>query len=284
MKKFTLLLFVALLSFSIEAQIQTPAASPASKLEQKVGLTDVTVQYSRPAMRGRTIFGDLVPYGAIWRTGANQNTVITFSDDVVVEGKQLKAGSYAIYTRPAEAVWEVIFYSDTDNWGNPQEWDASKVAATVKVEVLPMAETIESFTITIDDLYNNGATLGILWEKTYIGVKFVVPTVDKALKSIESTMASKEDLTANDYFAAGSYYFSEGMNMQQAKEWVDKAVEMDGGKAYWMMRTQSLIYAKLGDMKGAVEAAKKSLVAAQAAGNQDYVKMNKDSLKEWAEM
>jgi len=111
-----------------------------------------------------------------------------------------------------------------------------------------------------------------------------VPTVEKALASIQATMANTADLKANDYFAAGSYYFSEGMNMEQAKEWVDKAVEMDGGKAYWMMRTQSLIYAKLGFMKGAVEAAKKSLVAAQAAGNQDYVKMNKDSLKEWAEM
>ncbi|HBU79209.1 MAG TPA: dihydrolipoamide dehydrogenase, partial [Muricauda sp.] len=99
-----------------------------------------------------------------------------------------------------------------------------------------------------------------------------------------STMANKEDLTANDYFAAGSYYFAEGMNMEQAKEWVDKAVEMGDGKAFWMMRTQSLIYAKMGDKKAAIEAAKKSMAAAQAAGNQDYVKMNKDSLKEWAEM
>lgn len=284
MKKFALLLFIGLLSFSMEAQIQTPAPSPFSKLEQKVGLTDVTVEYSRPSMHGRKIFGDLVPYGAIWRTGANKNTVITFSDDVVIEGKELKAGSYAIYTRPDEAVWEVIFYADTNNWGNPQEWDASKVAATVKVETYTMSESVETFTFTIDDLHNNGASLGILWENTYVGVKFVVPTVDKAIKSITETMAKTEGLTANDYFAAGSYYFSEGMNMEQAKEWVNKAVEMDGGKAYWMMRTQSLIYAKLGDKKAAVEAAKKSLVAAQAAGNQDYVKMNKDSLKEWAEM
>lgn len=284
MKKLVLLSFVALLSFGVEAQIQTPAPSPFSKLEQKVGLTDVTVEYSRPNMRGRKVFGDLVPFGALWRTGANKNSIITFSDDVTIEGKSVPAGSYAIFTRPEEAVWEVIFYSDTENWGTPQEWDASKVAATVKVETYTMSESVETFTFTIDDLYNNGATLGILWENTYVGVKFVVPTVQKALASIETTMANKADLTANDYFAAGSYYFSEGMNMEQAKEWVDKAVEMDGGKAYWMMRTQSLIYAKLGDMKGAVEAAKKSLVAAQAAGNQDYVKMNKDSLKEWAEM
>ena len=284
MKKFALLLFMVSLCFSLEAQIQTPAPSPFSTLEQKVGLTDVTVKYSRPAMRGRTIFGDLVPYGAIWRTGANQNTVITFSDDVTVKGKELKAGSYAIYTRPNEAVWEVFFYTTTDNWGNPQEWDASKVAATVKVETMDITMPIESFTITIDDLHNNGAALGIMWENTYVGVDFVVPTVDKAMKSIQETMANKEDLKANDYFAAGSYYFSEGVNMEQAKEWVNKAVEMDGGKAYWMMRTQSLIYAKLGNKEAAVEAAKKSMAAAQAAGNQDYVKMNKDSLKEWAKM
>ncbi|WP_127140715.1 DUF2911 domain-containing protein [Flagellimonas marinaquae] len=284
MKKFTLLLCMMSIGFFMKAQIQTPAPSPFSTLEQKVGLTDVTVKYSRPAMKGRKVFGDLVPFDAIWRTGANQNTTISFSDDVTVEGKELKAGTYAIFTRPSEAVWEVFFYTATDNWGTPQEWDASKVAATVKVETMDIPMPIESFTITIDDLYNNGATLGIMWENTYVGVDFIVPTVSKAMKSIEETMANKEDLTANDYFAAGSYYFAEGMNMQQAKEWVDKAVEMGDGSAYWMMRTQSLIYAKMGDKEAAIEAAKRSLAAAQAAGNQDYVKMNKDSLQEWAKM
>src|SRR6056297_166695 len=284
MKKFTLLLFAVSICFSLEAQIQTPAPSPSSTLMQKVGLTDVTVKYSRPAMKGRKIFGDLVPFDAIWRTGANENTTITFSDDVTVQDKPLKAGTYAVFTRPNEAVWEVFFYTATDNWGTPQEWDASKVAATVKVETMDIPMPIESFTITIDDLHNNGATLGIMWENTYVGVDFVVPTVDKAIKSIEDTMANKEDLTANDYFAAGSYYFAEGMNMGQAKEWVDKAVEMDGGKAYWMMRTQSLIYAKMGDKEAAIEAAKRSMAAAQAAGNQDYVKMNRESLQEWAKM
>ena len=272
------------IGFFMKAQIQTPAPSPFSTLEQKVGLTDVTVKYSRPAMKGRKVFGDLVPFDAIWRTGANQNTTVSFSDDVTVEGKELKAGTYAIFTRPNEAVWEVFFYTATDNWGTPQEWDASKVAATVKVETMDIPMPIESFTITIDDLHNNGATLGIMWENTYVGVDFTVPTVSKATKSIEETMANKEDLTANDYFAAGSYYFAEGMNMQQAKEWVDKAVEMGDGSAYWMMRTQSLIYAKMGDKEAAIEAAKRSLAAAQAAGNQDYVKMNKDSLQEWAKM
>ncbi len=279
MKKLVLLLFVALLSISLEAQIQTPAPSPFSVLKQTVGLTEVTVEYSRPSMRGRTIFGDLVPYDAIWRTGANMNTTIEFSDDVKVGEKDLKAGKYAIYTRPNEAVWEVIFYTDTENGGLPQEWDASKVAATVKVEVYPLPMSIETFTISIDDMHNDGATLGLMWEKVYVGVQFIVPTVSKATTSIEKAMAGS-DISANDYFAAAQYYYQEGMNMGQAKEWIDKAVPMND-QAFWMTRLQSLIYAKLGDTKGAIEAAKKSLVVAQAAGNMDYVKMNKESLKEW---
>jgi hypothetical protein len=279
MKKSVLFVFVALLSISLEAQIQTPAPSPFSVLKQTVGLTEVTVEYSRPSMKGRTIFGDLVPYDALWRTGANMNTKITFSDDVTVEGKELKAGTYAIYTRPQEAVWEVIFYTDSENGGLPQEWDASKVAATVKVEVYPIPMPIETFTITIDDMHNNGATLGLMWEKVYVGVKFIVPTVAKATASIDKVM-SGSDISVNDYFAAAQYYYQEGMNMGKAKEWIDKAVSMND-EAFWMHRLKSLIHAKMGDTKGAIEAAKKSMVLAQAAGNMDYVKMNKDSLKEW---
>lgn len=280
MKKVTLPLFVALLSLSVGAQVQTPQPSPASKLEQTVGLTQVTVEYSRPSMKGRTIFGNLGPYGEIWRTGANKNTTVSFSDDVVVEGKELKAGTYALYTVPKEAVWTVIFYTDSDNWGNPEKWDDSKVAASVVVESVQLPISVETFTISIDDLHNNGGTLGILWENTYVGVKFTVPTVAKATKSIEQTMKGP-DLKANDYFAAGSYYFSEGVNLQQAKEWVDKAVSMGDGNAYWMTRTQALLNYKIGDRKAAIKAAKKSLAAAQAAGNKDYVKMNTESLKEW---
>jgi len=277
MKKAVFFAVAAFLSFTLGAQITTPQPSSTQKLSQKVGLTDVSLEYSRPSMRGRTIFGDLVPYDALWRTGANKNTTITFGDDVVVGGKELKAGSYAIYSKPGEAVWEVIFYSDTENWGTPREWDAAKVAATVKAEVLPMEMPVETFTMTIDDVHNNGAMLGILWEKAYVGVKFEVPTKAIAIKSIEGVM---DGPGANDYYAAASYYFEEGEDLNKAKEWIDKAVALNP-KAYWVMRRQSLINAKLGDKKGAVEAAKKSLAAAEAAGNQDYVKLNKDSLKEW---
>ncbi|WP_343486543.1 DUF2911 domain-containing protein [Allomuricauda sp. d1] len=279
MKKLFLVACAAVLSLSMTAQMQTPQPSPSSKLKQEVGLTDVKVEYSRPSMKGRTIFGDLVPYDALWRTGANKNTTITFSDDVTIDGKELKAGSYAIYTKPGEAVWEVIFYADTNNWGTPQEWDASKVALTTKAQVYEMPMPVETFTITIDDLHNNGATLGMLWEKAYVGVKFEVPTLDKAQKSIEAVMSGP---SANQYYAAASYYYDEGKDMDKAKEWIDKAVAMDEeGRMFWVMRKQSLIHAKLGDTKAAIEAAKKSLASAEKAGNADYVKLNKDSLKEW---
>ena len=260
-------------------QMQTPQPSPSSSMDQMVGLTQVEVQYSRPSMRGRAIFGDLVPYDVLWRTGANKNTTVSFSDDVKIGGKEVKAGTYAIFTKPGEAVWEVIFYSDTENWGTPRNWDASKVVASTKVEVMKMPMKVETFTITIDDLTNNGASLGILWEDVYIGIPFEVPTAQKAQGSIEATMAGP---SGRDYYAAASYYFEEGLDMQKAKEWIDKAVAMDEkGEQYWVHRKQSLINAKIGDTKGAIASAKKSLAAAEAAGNADYVKMNKDSLKEW---
>jgi len=279
MKKFGFLNVFTLVALVAQGQMETPQASPTSELEQVIGLTEVELEYSRPSMRGRAIFGDLVPYDKLWRTGANKNTTISFSDDVKIGGKDVKAGSYAIFTKPGEAVWEVIFYDDTENWGTPQNWDASKVAATIKTEVMKMPMKVETFTITIDDLTNNGANLGILWEDVYVAIPFEVPTAEKAKKSIETVMAGP---SGRDYYSAASYYYEEGLDMEKAKEWIDKAVAMDAeGKQYWVLRRQSLIHAKLGDTKAAVSAAKKSLAAAEAAGNQDYVKMNKDSLKEW---
>lgn len=277
MKRLPLLLVAVLLTIGMQGQISTPQPSPASTLKQQVGLTDVTVEYSRPSMRGRTIFGDLVPYDQLWRTGANKNSTISFSDDVTIGDQTLKAGSYAIFTKPGATSWEVYFYSDTNNWGTPQEWDASKVAATASAEVYTMPMSVETFTISLDALHNNGATLGILWDTAYIGVPFGVPTVEKAVKSIEAVMGGP---TANDYYAAAAYYHEEGKDLAKAKEWIDKAVAMNN-EAFWISRRQSLIYAKMGDTKGAIEAAKKSLAAAEAAGNADYVKLNKDSLKEW---
>ncbi len=279
MKKILLGLFVASLTLSVNAQIKTPQPSPLSKLEQKVGLTDVSVEYSRPGVKGRKVFGDLVPFGAKWRTGANKNTMITFSQDVMIDGKTLKKGSYAIFTEPGATSWKVMFYNDTNNWGTPRKWDDSKVALTTTASVIKMPMNIETFTLSFDDITNSSAVLGILWENTYVGVKFSVPT-DKAVEaSIASVMSGP---APNDYYAAASYYMAEGKDIKKAMMWIDKAVDMTSAKPrFWYLRKQSLIHAKAGDKKGAIKAAKASLKHAEEAKNADYVKMNKDSLKEW---
>lgn len=281
MKKLFLLVCVALVSVTMEAQINTPAPSPASKLIQTVGLTEVSVDYSRPSMRGRTIFGDLVPFDKVWRTGANMRTKITFSNDVTVGGQELKAGTYAILTKPGAQAWEVYFYTEYQAGGAPKVLDESKIAAKVKAEVLTMPMDVETFTLTIDDLENNGATLGMLWEKTYVGVRFDVPTDAAVSKNIENVLSGPG---ANDYYAAAAYYSSTGKDINKAKEWMDKAMAMTEKPAFWQLRQQSLIQAKSGDKKAAIATAKKSLAASEEAGNADYVKMNKDSLKEWGGM
>lgn len=281
MKKIMLFLAVLGMGFSASSQIETPQPSPFSKVEQKVGLTDVTLEYSRPNMRNRTIFGDLVPYGKVWRMGANNNTKITFSTDVTVEGKTLKAGTYALFAIPNENKWDVVFYSNASNWGAPQELDPSKIAAKVSIETFKIPMNIETFTLGFDDLSNNGATLGISWASLYGGVKFKVPTEKTVTANIERVMNGP---SASDYYAAAVYYYEEGKDANQSKIWMDKAISMTPNPAFYQLRQQSLIYAKAGDMKGAIEIAKKSLAASKEAGNADYVKMNTDSLKQWGAM
>ncbi len=282
MKKLLLILMTFTMAYSVNAQIETPQPSPTGKIEQVVGLTDVSLEYSRPAMRGRTIFGNLVPYGKLWRTGANKNTTITFSNDVTVDGQTLKAGSYAIFTTPNAESWDVVFYSDTNNWGTPQKWDDTKVAAKTTVKTYPIPMNIESFTISFDDLTNSSAVLGIMWEKVYVGVKFEVPTDNAVVASIKKAMNGPG---ANDYYSAAVYYLQEGKDIKEAQKWIDKAVDMTKEQPrFWFLRQQSLIHAKAGDKAGAIKAAKASLAGAEARGNADYVKMNKDSLKEWGAM
>ena len=279
MKKTILILFVTLLTSSINAQIETPAPSPFQKIEQKVGLTSVIVEYSRPSMKGRKIFGGLEAYGKVWRTGANENTKITFSTDFMLDGKSLQKGTYALYTIPNKTTWDVILYTDTNNWGTPAKWDENKVAAKVTVTPINMPMDVETFTITFDDLTNNSAVLGILWENVYVPLKFETPTDKMVSKSIEKIMAGP---SANDMYAAAVYYLEANKDIQIAKTWIDKAVVLTAKQPkFWYLRQQSLIHAKAGNKKTAIEAAKKSLELAKQAGNSGYVKMNKASLKEW---
>ena len=279
MKKIFLASGLLLLSFTINGQIKVPQPSPKSELMQTVGLTDVTVEYSRPSTRGRIIFGDLVPFGKVWRTGANANTTISFSEDVVIGGKTLKKGKYALYTIPKADNWEFIFYSDTDNWGTPDEWNDAKVTlkASAKPEMLNRA--VESFTININNLDNNFANLELSWEKTLVPLKFEVSTQKTAIASIEKALSGP---SAGDYFSSAQFFYQSNGDLTKALEYMNKALDLNKEKPYWYTRQKSLIQAKLGDKKGAIETAKLSLAAATAGKNNDYVKMNSDSIAEWS--
>ncbi len=264
----------------MQAQIKTPAPSPSAEIEQVVGLTEVELEYSRPSMRGRTIYGDLVPFGKLWRTGANARTKISVSTDVTIDGKELKEGTYAIFTIPTATSWEIIFYTDYDGGGAPAELDETKVALRVTAKSHPMNGKMETFTIGFGDLADsNSAMMYIMWEQTRVGIKIGVPTDEITMKTIENTMAGPSN---GDYYQAAVYYLNSGKDINQAKEWIDKAIAGNDNPPFWQLRQQSLIYAAAGDKKGAIATAQKSLAASEKAGNADYVKMNKESIAEWS--
>ncbi|HBI00286.1 MAG TPA: DUF2911 domain-containing protein [Flavobacterium sp.] len=281
MKKIVLVAVFFVASFTLSAQVKTPAASPRANFEQTVGLTDIEIDYSRPSAKGRAIFGDLVPFGKIWRTGANQNSMITFSDDVTVDGKTLKKGKYALFVTPKADNWEVIFYTNTENWGTPEKFEESKVAARVNVKPETLNRHVETFTISLNNVDNDFAHLEFAWEKTVAAVKIEVPTKKTAMANIEKVLAGP---AASDYFASAQYYYQSNGDIKKALEYVNKATEMtaEKGTPFWYNRLKSLIQAKAGDKKGAIETAKVSLEAAEKEGNADYVKMNKDSIAEWS--
>lgn len=278
MKKI-LVLALSIVSFTSFSQVQTPRASPLSKVEQKVGLADISISYYRPGKKDRTIFGDVVPFGELWRLGANENTKITCSENLIFGKDTLKAGTYAIFAKPNKDNWEVIFYTETSNWGTPDKFDDKKVALKVIAPVVNTNDVTETFTINFDNIQNASANLQFAWDKTKVNVPFTLNTKDKVLASIKKTI---DGPTANDYHAAATYYFQEKLDMKQALEWSTKAVEMRGETAYWMTRLKSQLQAANGDYKGAIETAKKSMAAAEKDGDQNYVKMNKASIEEWS--
>lgn len=282
MKKVVLLFCAFVMTLSLHAQLETPQPSPSSKIEQKVGLSDLVIEYSRPSVKGRTIFGGLEPYGKVWRTGANANTTISFSTDFQFAGTDVKAGKYAIYVIPNPKSWEVMLYNETTNWGTPRNWDDSKVVAKTIVDVTPLDWVVETFSIDINNIKNDSATLDLIWEKSYVAVPFNVPTDALVSASIEKTMAGP---SSDDYYSAAVYKLTSKSDLDQAMVWIDKAVEMTSDQPrFWYLRQQSLIHAANGDKEGAIKAAKASLAGAQAAKNDGYIKMNTESLKEWGAM
>lgn len=262
---------------SLNAQITTPAASPSCKIEQKVGLTEIKIDYSRPSAKGRKIFGSdgVVSFGNFWRTGANNVTKISFSEDVTVEGVALKKGDYGLLTKPGQSSWVVNFYKfDGTNWSAYIE-----KTPDVSVTVVPnmSGNFVETFTMDIANIETSKATLVISWEKTMVPVQIGVEVDKVVMASIEKVMAGP---SSNDYYNAASYYHDSGRDLEQALEWVRKATKVPNPK-FWQVRKESLILADLGRYKEAIEAAKLSKELASAAGNDEYVKMNDVSIAEW---
>ncbi|HEU4790469.1 MAG TPA: DUF2911 domain-containing protein [Flavobacterium sp.] len=279
MKKIFFVLAFVIAPFITEAQLKTPQASPKATVFQTVGLTDVEIVYCRPAARGRAVFGNLVPFGKVWRTGANENTTISFSEDVVIDGKTLPKGKYALYTIPKIESWEVIFYSTTNNWGNPEVWNEANVVLRTTVKEEALVKPVESFTIGIGNINADSADLDMAWENSSVSMKFMVPTQKEVLANIEKVLAGP---TSADYFSAAQYLYQSNGDNAKALTYMDKAMEMSTEKPYWYTRLKSLIQARAGDKKGAIETANLSLVAAETAKNQDYVKMNRESIAEWS--
>ena len=264
-----------------EQQMEMPAPSPTAKIEQKVGLTNVTIKYARPSVRNRVIFGNLVPYDKLWRTGANENSVISFSTPVKIDGVPVPAGNYSIYTIPGADSWDVILYSDSNNWGLPSEWDENKVIVKSKVSSMESAFKVESFQLSIDNISNNSFILGIAWDHVYIPVEINLPTADLVMNSIDEALKNPKSA---DLYKAALYLLQEKRDLEKAKSWMNQSIEMMEEPKFYQLRQQSLIYAALEDYENAIAIAKVSLEKSIKAENSDYEKMNLDSIDLWSSM
>ena len=276
-------LFLMIVSATTYGQIQTPRISPASNLKQTVGLTDIEINYNRPSKRGRVVFGNLVPYGKIWRTGANSGTELTFSTDVTVAGSVINAGTYTLFTIPNEESWEVMLYSQTDLWSVPRDWDESKIIfrSSFDANVSTDGDSMETFSIWIGNVTNNDCYLNMGWDNTVVNIKIDVPTKEIVEKSILSVLDDPEP-KASDYYAAAVYYREENMKMDKALVWMKKFVEMTDQPRFFHLRQYALILAANKDFMGAVNVSRRSLRLSMQADNQDYVKMNTESIAEWS--
>jgi hypothetical protein len=265
------------LAFSVQAQVKTPAPSPMSKVSQMVGLTEIEVEYSRPGMKGRTIFGadGLVPYGQMWRTGANASTKITFSDDVTIMGNELAAGTYALYTIPNKDEWAVIFYKDLSLWGVPREYKQEDEALKVMVKPQTINHEVETFLINIGEVGNSKAHLELIWDNTLVAIPVMVATDEMVESSIKKTLNGPSH---SDYYRAARYYYDEEKDMLQAHAWIIKANEIQ--PAYWQLYLQAEIAKELKQYENAIAAAEKSIELAKKEGADSYVKNNEKLIAE----
>ncbi|SIT93858.1 DUF2911 domain-containing protein [Pontibacter indicus] len=291
MKKtfYSIMLSAALLcgtAVTVQAQqqgIAMPAASPLSTVTQEIGLTNVSVSYSRPSIKGRSVFGgDIVPFGKVWRTGANNSTTLKFSDEVTIQGKKVPAGEYALLTIPNQNEWTIILYKDTKLGGNVAAYkqENDQLRFTVKPQTNPRA--VETFTINFANLKTNAADLEILWDKTIASFTIETEVDSKVMAQIQERVVNGKEVSPGLYAAAANYYADNNKDLKQALEWMKKANAND--PKFWNLHAQAKIQAKLKDYKGATKTAEQSIELAKKANNDDYVRMNEKAIAEWKKM
>jgi hypothetical protein len=240
-----------------EKKIEFPAASQHSVVKQRVGLTDVEVDYSRPNKNDREIFGGLVPYGKLWRTGANAVTRIKFSKPVTLGGKKIPAGEYALFTIPTADEWTIIVSKDAKVQSAAdykQENDAARI--TAKPEAIP--DMIETFTIGLGDVKGASATLNFFWDKTRVPVKLTTDDLEQVSKELEAAAAGTTPLDPRTAYQAAAFYYDNNKDMNQAAKWVDQAVAKNPD-AYFMHYKKAQIQANLGNKKEAAASAQKAI-------------------------
>lgn len=251
--------------------VKVPAPSPLQTIKQAFALSDISIEYSRPSAKGRTIYGDLVPFGKVWRTGANGATKIVFGEDVKVEGTAIASGTYAIYSVPNKDSWEIMLYKDLTLGGDVANYKKENEVARFVVKTKAMADKMETFTIDISDITSTTAKVNFSWENTRVSLNVVADIDAKIMKSIETNVINDN----RPYFQAASYYYESGKDLVKAAEWADKAIAANP-KAYWIVMLKAKIQAKQGDKKAAIATAEQVVALATEGKNDDYVKQAND--------
>jgi len=258
--------------------VNFPAASPACTLKQRVGLTDIEIAYSRPGVKDRTIFGGIVPYGQVWRTGANQATKLTFSTPVKLEGHDIPAGTYGLFTIPGPDQWTIIINKNAKQWGSFQYNEKDDV---VRFQVMPGTLTdtrVETFAIEFNRIRDESAVLTLVWDRTVVPIRMEVDVTSKLVPQIEAAMSAPDKKQDGFYFQAATFYYNHDLDLKKALDWVNTGLADNPPIAYEMLHLKAEILAKQGDKAGAVAAAKQSselAVKAEGPGS-SFVKMNND--------
>jgi hypothetical protein len=248
--------------------VKTPSPSTTQTVKQEFGLGSVELSYSRPNMKGRKIFGDLVPYNAVWRTGANSATTLTFSDEVMIGGTKVPAGKYGLLTIPGATEWTIVISKQTDVT-SPAAYKQDQDVVRVKANAASLPFAVETFTIMLGAVKSNSMEVGIMWDKTYVPFTVSADIDTKVMAQIDAAM-NKDN---KPYFQSAMYYMENGKDLNKANEWLDKAIAQNPS-AFWIWHQKANCLAKLGKKSEAITAANKSIELAKAANNDDYVALN----------